>query len=290
MSDERDEIFEKYIEEIFKLIERGFWRTPILSKGWLYLYNDLDESERINLQIFTPNEQKEIQRQAREYAKRKREEVKQEYEKAEAEETAATEEKKKRGRPPGSTTVGIGRKYTVEQLDRSHAKIVRNLTEATGWFADVLHEIGFYATIIAMQHAKVPPEELYEQVVKFKDPAEFSAYVKDHLAALLEATEDAQILMDLRRQLDIMDAKLLLLQEAYHRLKGQRDELTLMVHTATASMCDACMKRFILSWMSVKYGLSVRLDQMGGVEDGRAVGEGVGEEEGDTGGRGEAFA
>ena len=289
MSDERDEIFERYIEEIFKLIDRGFWRTPILSKGWLYLYNDLDESERINLQIFTPTEQKEIQRQAREYAKRKREEVKQEYEKAEAEETG-TEEKKKRGRPQGSTTVGIGRKYTVEQLDKSHAKIVRNLTEATGWFADVLHEIGFYATIIAMQHAKVPPDELYEQVVKFKDPAEFSAYVKDHLAALLEATEDAQILMDLRRQLDIMDAKLLLLQEAYQRLKGQRDELTLMVHTATASMCDACMKRFILSWMSVKYGLSVRLDQMGGVEDGRTISEGFGEEEGDTGGRSEALA
>jgi len=289
MSDERDEIFERYIEEIFKLIDRGFWRTPILSRGWLYLYNDLDESERINLQIFTPSEQKEIQRRAREYAKKKREEAKQEYERAEEEEMS-TEEKKKRGRPQGSTTVGIGRKYTVEQLDRSHAKIVRNLTEATGWFADVLHEIGFYATIIAMQHAKVPPDELYEQVVKFKDPEEFSAYVKDHLAALLEATEDAQILMDLRRQLDIMDAKLLLLQEAYKRLKGQRDELTLMVHTATASMCDACMKRFILSWMSVKYGLSVRLEQMGGVEDGRAVSEGFGEEEGDTGGRGEALA
>jgi len=289
MSDERDEIFERYIEEIFKLIDRGFWRTPILSRGWLYLYNDLDESERINLQIFTPSEQKEIQRRAREYAKKKREEARQEYERAEEEEIS-TEEKKKRGRPQGSTTVGIGRKYTVEQLDRSHAKIVRNLTEATGWFADVLHEIGFYATIIAMQHAKVPPDELYEQVVKFKDPEEFSAYVKDHLAALLEATEDAQILMDLRRQLDIMDAKLLLLQEAYKRLKGQRDELTLMVHTATASMCDACMKRFILSWMSVKYGLSVRLEQMGGVEDGRAVSEGFGEEEGDTGGRGEALA
>ena len=289
MSDERDEIFERYIEEIFKLIDRGFWRTPILSKSWLYLYNDLDESERINLQIFTPSEQKEIQRQAREYAKRKREEAKHENEKMESEETG-TEEKKKRGRTSTSTTVGIGRKYTVEQLDKSHAKIVRNLTEATGWFADVLHEIGFYATIIAMQHAKVPPDELYEQVVKFKDPGEFSAYVKDHLTALLEATEDAQILMDMRRQLDIMDAKLLLLQEAYHRLKGQRDELTLMVHTATASMCDACMKRFILSWMSVKYGLSVRLTDMGGVEDGGTVGEGFGEEEGDTGGRGEAFA
>lgn len=266
-----DEIFSKYLEDVFAIIDRGYWKTPKLQKGWLYLYNDSGESERINLQIFNEEDQKEIHRQAKEYARRVRQQMKEKVKRQEQQ-----EERRQ--------VVGTGRRYTLEMLDKSHAKIVRNLTETTGWFADVLHEIGFYATIIAMQHAKVPPEQLYEQVVKFKDPSEFSSYVKDHLTALLEATEDAKVLTELRSQLDLMDAKLLLLKEAYHRLKNQRDELTMMLHTATASMCDSCMKRFILSWMSVKYGLSVR----GGVNGG-TVSEDSSKEERDTGGGGEAF-
>jgi hypothetical protein len=241
------------------------------------------ESESIKIAYFTDEEKKELKRQLQEYARRVREELR-EQEKLER---STEEESKKRGRSSGSTTAGTGRRFTLEALDRSHAKIVRNLTEATGWFADVLNEVGFYAVIIAMQHAKVPPEELYERVVQFKDPAEFSRFVKDHLAALFEASEDAHALIELRKQLDVLDAKLVLLKEAFNNIKNQRDETLMMLQTATASMCDECLKRFMLAWMSVKYGLSVR---MGGVEFGGTVGEGSGEEEGDTRGRGEATA
>jgi len=267
-------MIEEKKSEVKELIDAGYFKTPKLNPaGWLYLYNERKEHEKVDLTELDEEEQREVLEFAKTEAKKKRDELK--------------KQKQQAGESSEKSTVGLGRKHTIEMLDKSHAQIVRNLTDATGWFADVLHEIGFYATIIAMQHAKVPPEELYEQVVRFKDPAEFSEYVKDHLAALLEATEDAQKLVELRKELDLMDAKLILLREAYQRLKNQRDELAMMVHTATASMCDDCMKRFILSWMSVKYGLSVRL---GGMNDGGVVGEGVSQEEGDSRGRGEAAA
>ncbi len=262
------------IEKAQKLIEEGYCYDPKLSWGRLKLYDASKRSKRLDLKALSEEEQKKVLEEVKKMAKEARQEL-------------AEQEKGKYG---GSGQAGVGRRYTLEQLDRSHAKIVRNLTEATGWFADVLADVGFYATIIAMQHAKVPPEQLYEKVVEFRDPKEFSEFVKDHLAALLEATEDAKALLDLRKQLDIMDAKLILLKEAYMKLKSQRDELLLLVNTAMAGMCDECMKRFLMSWMSFKFGVSLTAGGVGVGQAGGVVSSGDSEEEGDTRGGSEATA
>lgn len=59
------------------------------------------------------------------------------------------------------------------------------------WFADVLNEIGFYATLLAMQSTKVPPEKLYGMIAEFEDPRAFAEFVREHLIALFEAKEEA---------------------------------------------------------------------------------------------------
>ena len=244
-------------EKIFhKLLEEGF-RYPRVRNNKLYIYNnendsvcitpegDIDAKELLNL------------------FKTLRQSEEQSYEE---------------GRSGKSN---VGKRYTLEALDRSHAKIVRNIAETVSWFTDVLHDIGFYATIIAMQHAKVPPEQLYNKIKEFKDPKEFVNFVKDHLVALLEAKEDANLITQLKEKLDLMDTKLLLLKECYNRIKSQRDELILMLHTATSCMCDDCLKRFLLSYMSTKYGISLAGGGTGGGSSSQA---GSGEERNIEGG------
>ncbi len=248
------------IQEIQDYIRNGFCMTPHFARQILYLKDPTGKYQRVDLRGLDPELAKKIREYARDYAAAYR------IEHGLAKNPERTALKKK---------TLTGKLKTLEALDRSHAKIVTNLTEATGWFADVLAEVGFYATLIAMQHAKVPPDELYDEIVRFKDPNEFAEFVKNHLTALLEAKEDAHALVSLRKTLDRMEVKIVLLEEALERLKMQRDEAILMVHTATAAMCDDCLKRFMTAWIATKYGLSARVGAVGVVSSG-AAGGGVG--------------
>ena len=244
-------------------VEEGFYGYPKLVRTNLYLHTTANETFAIDLSKLKKKEREKVLTFAKEEAKAKRDELKRER----------ADDKKK-------VAVGTGRYITLEQLDRSHAKIVRNLTEATGWFADVLHEIGFYATIIAMQHAKVPPDQLYEQVVRFRDPSEFAEYVKNHLAALLEATEDAKALLELRELVDKLEVKLYYVTEALRKMKHERDELLLMFHTALGCMCPDDLRQFMLAFTTVRYGRLMSLAGGNGYEFGEGFDKGSGEEEG----------
>jgi len=261
------------IEEIQRAVDEGYYMTPHFVRQILYLKDPEGKLHKIDLRHLDKEKANKIREYARDYA-------------------AAYRINNGLAKHPHRTALKqrqsslTGKKKTLEALDESHAKIVTNLTEATGWFADVLAEVGFYATIVAMQHAKVPPEELYETIVRFKDPEEFAEFVKNHLTALLEAKEDAHALVSLRKALDRMEAKVIILEEALERLKAQRDEAILMVHTATAAMCDECLKRFMTAWIATKYGLSARVQfseqipvDAGVLEKGENA-EGVGESEG----------
>ena len=265
--------------EIKEFIEAGFYMSPKLnSKGWLYLYDENKNHEKVDLTDLDEEERREIYEFARAEARRKRDEIKK-LKKRQVQQSGEGGEK---------TTSTMAKRYTLEALDKSHAQIVRNLTDATGWFADVLHEIGFYATVIAMQHAKVPLDELYDQVAKFRDPREFSEYVKDHLAALLQASEDAKRILELRKEIDILETELALSDMAINKLKAQKQELMLQLYTALASMCEECMMRYNMSWLVAKYGLA--LSQGGVVSGGGRVDQISGEEEGSSGGGSEITA
>ena len=192
-------------------------------------------------------------------------------------------EKREKREEKGGETAGTGRKHTLEALDKSHAEIVRRVTERVSWFADVLDEIGFYATIIAMQYAKVKPDELYDRVVEFKDPREFSEFVKDQLNALFQAKEDARALMELRNKLNAMDIKLCLIQEAYDHVVRQKDELARMVQDMISLMCEDCLREYYRREFMTRFGQAIIMKggEKGGA--GRADSESNSEEERDSG-------
>ena len=163
-----------------------------------------------------------------------------------------SEEKSKS--PPSSSYTN-----TLKALDKSHAKIVKNITERVTWFADALNEIGFYATLIAMQEAKVRPEELYNKIVTFRDPFEFASFVKEHLINLLEAKENAEKIAELRKKLEAMDLKLAVLEEALENVKRQRDQATIALYAATSVMDEEQLRNFVLNLAVAQYGLSVKV-------------------------------
>ena len=205
------------------------------------------------------------------------------------------EERKEKSKEKNRESVGVGRKHTLEALDQSHAQIVESVTERISWFADVLHEIGFYATLIALQHAKVPipttPEErneLYERIAEFEDPRKFVDFVREHLTALLEVSEDARKILELRKEIDILETELALSDMAINKLKAQKQELMLQLYTALASMCEECMMRYNMSWLTAKYGMVI--SQGGVVSGGGRVDQISGEEEGSSGGGSEITA
>jgi len=276
------------LDDVFALIEQGFHRTPKFAAGKLYLYNELGENKVIDLSSFSKEEQKKIHEKARKYAKQVRDELRrlEKQERVEQEKEKEEKKKEKRTRESSYQQAGTGRKITLEALDRSHAKLVQNITERVSWFADVLNEIGFYATLIAMQQAKVPPAELYDRILDFKDPQEFADFVREHLVALLEAKEEAQKIIEYRKKLDVMDAKLAMLEEIIEQLKQQRDQATIALYAAVSTMDEEQLRNFVLNLMVAQYGLGVKapnLYNIGGVEvggAGRADGEGISEEEG----------
>ena len=251
------------LDEVFALIEQGYHKTPKFAAGKLYLYDELGENEVIDLSSFSKKEQKRIHEKAREYAKQVRDELRrlEKLEKLE-QEKEEKEEKKEKKRGGSYQQAGTGRKVTLEALDRSHAKIVQNVTERVTWFADVLNEIGFYATLLAMQVAKVPPEELYTKVAEFKDPQSFIAFVREYLNALFEAKEEAQEIVKYRNKLDVMDMKLALLEEVIEQLKQQRDQATIALYAAVSTMDEEQLRNFVLNMMVAQYGLGVKVPNL----------------------------
>jgi hypothetical protein len=289
--EEQEKTTWEILDEVFDAIEQGYSKKVKLAAGRLYLYNELGESKVFDLRHLDTKTQRTVKQKAQEYAKKVREMARAiEAEESRGEEDRKPGEEKKRS---GGERAGIGRRYTLEALDRSHAKIVRNITERVEWFADVLHEVGFYATLIAMQEAKVPPEELYDKILEFSNPGEFARFVKDHLVALLEAKDDAQKIIELKRRLEAMDLKLAILEEAIEEIKRQRDQATIALYAAVSTMDEEQLRQFVLNLMVAQYGLSVKLPNVpnsvnmnvvGGVEVGAGAtnGEGVGEKEGNS--------
>lgn len=269
------EELESLLQEVLGKVREGYFHKVVLSKGHLYLYDVTGDSVAFDLDGFSKKEQKQIKDIAQKEAKRIRDLFR---------EGDSQEQKKSKSRSTGGTS-SIGRRFTFEALDRAHAKIVRNVTEHLEWFADVVNELGFFAVIIAMQAANIPPEELYGRILQFRDPQEFSEYVKDHLIALLEAAEDAKKLIELRKKLDALDFKLAVLEEALEEIKKQRDQATLALYAAVSAMNEEQLRQFVLNLMVAQYGLSIKLPggmPFGGVVNGSGalVSESGGEEEG----------
>jgi len=290
----------EFLNEIFDLIDEGYHETPRWDKKLekLYLYNKIGQSKSFDLSSFSREEQMRIHEKAKEYARKRREELKEEEKLRKLKQQKELKEESKRGNKAKSKKsdyqqAGTGRRITLEELDRSHAKIVKHITERVGWFADVLNEVGFYATLIAMQYAKVPINEIYDRIVDFSDPYEFVDFVRTNLNALFEAKEEARAIVELRKKVDALELKAIALEEIINELKNQRDQATLALYAAVSTMDEDQLRQFIMNLMVAQFGLGVKMPNIynmnvGGVSGGTGgvVSEGNSEEEGDTTGAG----
>ena len=176
---ERSPLLNQIVEQGKKLIDRGLRNVSF--DGYALRFRSRAHEEKIKVGYLSDEEVQHLLRVLKDYAKKVREELK-EKKKASAEALPPSAElplvsaaaegegepRTKEAKEAKSETAG--KRFTLQALDQAHAKVARNLVEQISWFADVLHEIGFYAVVTAMQVAKVDPNDYYQKILEFKDP------------------------------------------------------------------------------------------------------------------------
>jgi hypothetical protein len=104
--------------------------------------------------------------------------------------------------PPGQRQRRVRLPLQVSRtLDKEYAELLSQVLEKTGWFNQVLTDLGFYSILLAFQAARVPPGKVPEQVERFRDPEEFTRFVKDQLSALMRAVQESERLLELEDEL-----------------------------------------------------------------------------------------
>jgi hypothetical protein len=102
-------------------------------------------------------------------------------------------------------------------LDQEYAELISQLTEKTGWFNQVLTDLGFYSILLAFQAARVPPGKVPEMVEKFRRPEEFTGFVKDQLSALMAAVQNSERILELEDRVKELEAENVLLEGLLER-------------------------------------------------------------------------
>ncbi len=176
----------------------------------------------------------------------KAEEVKEMLKEMKKEET----KKPKREEKERAEHVGVGKRITLEALDRTQAKVASRLLENVSWFSEAVHNIGFYSTIIALQYAKVDPNEIEQRITQFKDAEEFASFVKKQLSELYsKGGEKARKLLELeekRRRLEAENAYVFYLTNKIARQVELLKNILMFMWTGA---CDSCKR-------NIKWALS----------------------------------
>jgi len=254
-NEENEKHQDNNIKELFELAEQGyvFRKEPSYSNrtrtGYFYFVN-INNGDRVNRQV--------------EMSKRQFDEVKQQLKSRMDElygfhlldvDSIKKAEQSEKGKRSAKSVVET-------ELGKSYATFLRNLAKQVDWWTEAMNEIGFFATLTALQLAKVEPSKLYSQIMRFRnDPQEFTAFVKEHFVALLEAKKEAEALLKYREEVAKLAFKLETIYELVKKYKNQRDRLLLLYNTAISVMCDKCKNRFLVSQAVMS---------VGGVGDGEA--------------------
>jgi len=136
----------------------------------------------------------------------------------------------------------------VRILDKSYAEILTHLTSKLDWFGEVMMQVGFTSTMIALQSANVSVSESFERIEEFRDnPQAFIRYIDRYLSALWKAKEEAQNIVELEEERDKLSLKLYIALTALENLKKQRDDYYLKARVAISSMCPECLRRYTLA-------------------------------------------
>jgi len=156
-----------------------------------------------------------------------------------------SEEKNEKSEKEKKTTVITA---PVRILDRSYAEILTHLTSKLDWFGEVMMQVGFTSTMIALQSANVNISESFERIEEFRDnPKAFVEYIDRYLSALWKAKEHAQDIVELEQERDKLALKLYLALTALENLKKQRDDYFMKARVAISSMCPECLRRYTLA-------------------------------------------
>jgi len=181
---------------------------------------------------------KSVVNEAPEYFQEKKEKGK-EKGKGKSEEKSEKSEKEKK------TTVTTA---PLRILDRSYAEILTHLTAKLDWFSEVMTQIGFTSTMIALQSANINISESFERIEEFRDnPQAFVQYIDRYLSALWKAKEEAQNIVELEEERDKLALKLYIALTALENLKKQRDDYFMKARVAISSMCPDCLRRYALA-------------------------------------------
>jgi len=156
-----------------------------------------------------------------------------------------SEEKSEKSEKEKKTTVTTA---PLRILDRSYAEILTHLTAKVDWFSEVMVQVGFTSTMIALQSANVSVSESFERIEEFRDnPRAFVQYIDRYLSALWKAKEEAQNIVELEEERDKLALKLYIALTALENLKKQRDDYYLKARVAISSMCPECLRRYTLA-------------------------------------------
>ena len=86
---------------------------------------------------------------------------------------------------------GTGTSEVMRALGEEYAAIIKTVTEKTRWFTEALVEIGWFATMMAFQFARVEPKDIPLKIAEFSDSKEFVKFVVRNLNTLIEADFNA---------------------------------------------------------------------------------------------------
>lgn len=151
----------------------------------------------------------------------------------------------------------------LRELARRYSELVRVVGEKAEWWTRALTDIGFYATLAALNFARVDPEEFAARVKGFRSAEEFSSFVLGYLDAMVKAGGDAaEQVSRLQDRVRELEAFRLLAESVVGRLAAQRDAALKLYSMAVASMCDSCRRRLTVA-LSVS-----QLGEVGVVEGG----------------------
>jgi hypothetical protein len=132
-------------------------------------------------------------------------------------------------------------------LDQEYAELISQLTEKTGWFNQVLTDLGFYSILLAFQAARVPPGKVPEMIEKFRRPEEFTGFVKDQLSALMAAVQNSERILELEDRVKELEAENVLLEGLLERSLERIRRLSTMLKVALAVMPRSSLERFLLA-------------------------------------------
>ena len=146
---------------------------------------------------------------------------------------------------PKTKTVVRGSVPPLRVLDEGYASSLKHLTTKLDWFSEVMMEIGFSSTMMALQAAQLNINEAFERIPGFRDdPQVFIEFVDRYLSALWKAKDEAVAIVALEEDLEKARLKLYMALQAIENVKNQRNEYYIKARMAMSCMDEAGLRKF----------------------------------------------